>query len=100
LIGGALGVAGAAWAVAGIVPLAPSGFPRLDAVGVNVPVLAFTIAMLSVTGLVAGLVPAAQAWQSDLAVATREQPLDRGGGRPRRRRTCWWSGQIALSVPH
>ena len=100
LIGGALGVAGAAWAVAAFVPVAPAGIPRLDGIGVNLPVLAFTTAMLTVTGLVAGLVPAAQAWQSDLAAATRESSRSTAGGRGQSAaRDLLVVGQIALSVP-
>jgi putative ABC transport system permease protein len=53
LIGGSLGVIGAAWGVDGLVALAPSDLPRLDSVGINVPVLAF--ACLLSTGVAAGL---------------------------------------------
>jgi putative ABC transport system permease protein len=100
LIGGVLGVAGAGGAVAAFIPAAPPGIPRLDTIGVNVPVLAFTIAMLTVTGLVAGLVPAAQAWQSEVAAATRENSRSTAGGRAQSvARDLLVIGQIALSVP-
>ncbi|PYQ01145.1 MAG: ABC transporter permease [Acidobacteria bacterium] len=99
-IGGVLGVAGAAWAMAAFVPLAPSTVPRLDGIGLNVPVLAFALAMLAITGVIAGLVPAAQAWQSDLAGATRENSRSATGGRRQSAaRDALVVGQIALAVP-
>jgi putative ABC transport system permease protein len=53
LIGGSLGVMGAVWGVDGLVELAPSDLPRLDSIGINVPVLAF--ACLVSTGVAVGL---------------------------------------------
>jgi putative ABC transport system permease protein len=67
------GVAGLALAVAGtqaLVALRPAGIPRLDAIGVDRAVLAFTVAATLVTGLFFGLVPA---WQ----IARRGSLADR-----------------------
>ena len=57
------GLAGLALAVAGtraLIALRPAGIPRLDAIGVDGSVLAFTLAATLFTGLIFGLVPA---WQ-------------------------------------
>ena len=53
LLGGALGVLGAYWGVAGLVALAPANLPRLESVSISVPVLAF--ALLLSTAVAAGL---------------------------------------------
>jgi putative ABC transport system permease protein len=53
LVGGALGVIGAFWGVAGLVTLAPANLPRLDSIAINGPVLAF--AFLLSTAVAAGL---------------------------------------------
>jgi len=63
LLAGVGAVAGLALAVGGtraLVALRPAGIPRLDAIGVDGTVLAFTAAAALVTGLLFGLVPA---WQ-------------------------------------
>jgi putative ABC transport system permease protein len=100
LVGGVLGVAGAAWAVAVFIPVAPSALPRLDGIGLNGPVLAFATAMLLATGVIAGLVPAAQAWQSDLAAAAKENGRSTTGGRRQSAaRNLFVVAQIALAVP-
>jgi putative ABC transport system permease protein len=57
------GIAGLAFAVGGtraLVALRPAGIPRLDAIGLDGTVLAFTAAATLVTGVLFGLVPA---WQ-------------------------------------
>jgi len=99
-LGGVLGVAAAAWAVAVVVPAAAPGLPRLDGIGLNGPVLAFSIGMLAATGVIAGLVPAAQAWRSDLAAAARENSRSTAGGRrASTARHAVVVGQIALALP-
>jgi hypothetical protein len=66
----------------------------------NAPVLAFSIVMLAVTGLIAGLVPAAQAWRSDLAAAATENSRSTAGGRrASTARRALVVGQIALALP-
>jgi putative ABC transport system permease protein len=100
LVGGVLGVAAAAWGVAAFVPLAPTTLPRVESVGVNGPVLAFSIAMLVATGLVAGLLPAMQAWRSELTNATREDSRSSlGGPRQSRTRNILVVAQMAILVP-
>lgn len=99
LLGGVLGVVGARWAVAAFRPVAPPGLPRVSAIGLNGPVLAFSVAVLALTGVIAGLLPAAQAWQSDLA-ATREGNRSVAGGRRQSiARSVLVMGQVALAVP-
>src|SRR5204863_3663208 len=79
--GGALGVMLAGWGVRAFVPIAPPGLPRVESIAISVPVLAFSLGVLALTALVAGLLPAAQAWTSDSTAATREDSRSLAGGR-------------------
>jgi putative ABC transport system permease protein len=72
LIGGALGVALAAWGVDALVALAPKSIPRLDEVGLNRSVLAFAVAVSAFAGVLAGMWPALQASQPDLTEALKD----------------------------
>ncbi len=100
LVGGLLGAVTAAWGVAAFVPLAPATLPRVESIGINGPVLAFSVAMLVATGIVAGLVPAIQAWRSELTNATREDSRSTVGNlRQSTARNILIVAQIALVLP-
>jgi putative ABC transport system permease protein len=83
LAAAAVGVLSSYWAVAGIVALAPSDVPRIDEVGLNVPVLAFAIVIAGATALACGLAPAVQFWRGDLESSLRAAGRSAGaaGGR-------------------
>jgi putative ABC transport system permease protein len=72
LLGGAAGAALAVWATRGLVALAPARTPRLQEVGVDGPVLLFTLAVSLITGLLFGLAPALKASRPDLASVLKE----------------------------
>jgi putative ABC transport system permease protein len=98
-IGGALGLAAAEWAVRIFVLMAP-GFPRADGIAVSMPVVAFSLALLVMSGLAASFGPAVHAWRSDFTAAVKD------GGRGltvgRRRAFAQRAGvaaQIALALP-
>jgi putative ABC transport system permease protein len=98
--GGALGVGLAALAVAWFVPLAPPALPRVESIEVNGVVLGVSILVLTVTGLIAALLPASQAWRSDLAAATGEANRAMTGSvRQARARNVLVVSQIALALP-
>ncbi|MFP5284447.1 MAG: ABC transporter permease, partial [Thermoanaerobaculia bacterium] len=61
VLGGAAGVVLAVWATRALVALAPERTPRLQEVGVDGPVLLFTLAVSLITGLRFGLAPALKA---------------------------------------
>ena len=65
LLGGSLGVVVAWWLVRAFVIAAPAGLPRIEALTLSAPVVAFSIAVLVLTGIVASILPAIQAWRSD-----------------------------------
>jgi putative ABC transport system permease protein len=77
-IGGALGLLVAYLGTAALVAARPADIPRLDDVGLNGPVVLFTLAISLLTGLVFGLAPALQATGRALTDALRQGA--RGGG--------------------
>ena len=76
LMGGTLGVVGALWGVRGIVALAPSNLPRLDAISINTPVLIFTFFLSTAVAAGLGAFTAIRATAGDL----RESLGDGGRG--------------------
>ena len=99
-IGGALGVGLAAFAVAAFIPLAPPTLPRVENIQVSTEVLIASVAILSLTGFVAALLPAVQAWRADLTSATREDTRSTiGSVRQSRARSVLVVAQIALALP-
>ena len=65
-LGGALGLLFAAWAIDGLLALAPDVLPRASNVGLDGGVLAFTVGVTLATGVAFGLVPALSASRPDL----------------------------------
>jgi putative ABC transport system permease protein len=68
-IGGAVGIAMAAWLIGRLVALAPGDLPRTAATSVEPRVLAFAVGLSVLTGLVFGLFPALGASSTRLAGA-------------------------------
>jgi putative ABC transport system permease protein len=66
LAGGALGVLGAFWGVAGLVGLAPQNLPRLDSVSISIPVLVFAFLLSTAVAAGLGAFTAARATSGDL----------------------------------
>jgi putative ABC transport system permease protein len=75
--GGALGVLAAAWTIDAVVPLLPADLPRVENVGLHLPVLLVSAATLGVIALLAGVWPALEAARGGLAASVAE--LSRGG---------------------
>src|SRR5215212_79648 len=72
LAGGGLGLVLAAWGVEVLVALAPGNIPRLEEVGLDARVLAFTFGVSALTGVVFGLLPALSASKTDVSVSLKE----------------------------
>jgi len=99
-IGGAVGVAIAAYAIAAFIPLIPPSLPRVENIRISVEVLLASIAVLAVTGVIASVLPAAHAWSADLTGATREETRSMTGSvRQSRARSILVVVQIALALP-
>jgi putative ABC transport system permease protein len=59
-IGGLAGIALSIAGVQALIAIAPEGTPRLDEVGLNIPVLTFAAVLIVITGVLFGLTPALQ----------------------------------------
>ena len=98
VLGGALGIALAAWAMGPLVALAPSEIPRLGDTRIDPLVLFFTLTACLLTGTLFGLAPALQAARPDPQSALRETGTGATSGRNRQslRRTLFVS-EVALA---
>jgi putative ABC transport system permease protein len=72
LMGGTLGVLMTVWTVDALVKLSPMNIQRLGHIDTNATVLAFTIAISVLTGILFGLVPAIQASNPNLQEALKD----------------------------
>ena len=100
--GGWLGL-GAAYAILGVLPsFAPAGIPGLDDAGIDVTVLAFSLAASVGAGVLFGTVPALQASRVDLVRALNEGAPQMGGGfrfrRGNRTRSVLVVAEVALAL--
>ena len=86
MVGAALGLLFAVWGVELLTRLEPEGIPRLENVAVDGAVIAFTIVVAIVTGVLFGLVPAFSATRglnATLKEGGRGAVTSRGGARVR-----------------
>jgi putative ABC transport system permease protein len=96
-IGGAAGIALAYGLTRGLVALDPLKIPRVQDIALDGRVLAFTVGLSLITGILFGLVPAIQASRGDL------QPVLKEGGRDSHVGSGWLRrvlvvGEVAASV--
>ena len=99
IVGGTLGVLVAWWGTKALIALSPPALIDLRSVGVSVPVLAFTLCLSLITGIVFGLVPALQATRFDLHDSLKEGGKNIGGGAGGHRvRNLFVVTQVALAL--
>jgi putative ABC transport system permease protein len=72
LAGGSLGILLSIVGTKLLVSIAPAGLPRINEVGIDLPVLGFTLAISLVTGVIFGLAPALQVSKPDLNNTLKE----------------------------
>ena len=97
--GGALGVLVAWWGTKALVALSPPALIDLKSVGVSVPVLAFTLGLSLLTGIVFGLVPSLEATRFDLQDSLKEGGKNVGGTSGSHRvRSLFVVTQVALAL--
>ncbi len=71
LAGGGAGLLIAAWSLYVVRTMNPGNIPRLDVIGIDAPVLAFTFGISVVTGIAFGLAPALRSVKLDLSSALK-----------------------------
>ena len=99
LAAGALGAVLAAWGLAGLLSLAPTGMLHAAQIHLDVRALGFTFGVSLVTGLLFGLVPALQSSRADLNEPLKEAAgRTASSGRSRRLRDVLVAGEVALSL--
>jgi putative ABC transport system permease protein len=97
--GGALGVLFAFGAIRAIVALMPEFYvPNESRVTINLPVLAFSLAVSVLTGIVAGLVPAMQASRADTSQVLGASRSTGAGRHGARTRSALVVAEVALAV--
>ncbi len=83
LIGGALGLAIAKWAVQGVLAALPGGLPRTENITLNVPVLLFALAASTAVGIVFGVFPALKSSRTDVQAGLKAGGRGSTGGHQR-----------------
>ncbi|HEV3198179.1 MAG TPA: ABC transporter permease [Bryobacteraceae bacterium] len=84
-VGGAIGLAMAAWAVPAMASRLPANFPHIRDVGLDARVLWFTFGISMLTGVVFGLLPAMGSVRRSLSQSLREGSAAAGSGMAHRR---------------
>jgi predicted permease len=92
--GAILGVAASYWLAKLPMQLSPASFPPESVIRINLPILAFSVALALLSGLLFGLVPALRLSRPDLARAlpSRQQGISAAPAKHR------WSALIAAQV--
>lgn len=98
IIGGALGFLLSVWLTELLISLNPPDSPRFGEVNLDYRVLAFTVFISGLTGLVFGLVPALQASKLDVSGSLKQGGRTGEGTRRTSARSLLLIGEVALSL--
>lgn len=98
LVGGGIGLLLAVWLSRAIRVLALGQIPRAESIGVDSPVLAFTLLVSVTTGLIFGLAPALQASRTDLNSTLKDGARGTMGAGDHRLRSALVVSEVALSL--
>jgi putative ABC transport system permease protein len=99
LVGGAIAVLLAIWATNLLIALRPENLPRLQEIGVDGRVLAFTFGISLLTGIVFGLLPAWTASRSAAGEALKEGGRSATAGRARQLlRSAFVVAELAIAL--
>jgi predicted permease len=99
LAGGAFGIALSAWGTHALAALGQGSLPRVEEIGIDWRVMAFTAALSLITGVLFGLLPAMQLSRQDLNPMLRAEGRGSAGSRRRNHaRGALVVAQVALSM--
>ncbi|MCI0486763.1 MAG: ABC transporter permease [Blastocatellia bacterium] len=99
LLGGCLGILLALWGNDMLRALSPADFPRLDEIGVDARLIAFTFLVSLLTSLLFGVVPALQTSKLNLSDSLKESGNTSTDTRSRHRlRGLLVAGEVALAL--
>jgi putative ABC transport system permease protein len=100
VLGGACGLALAWWGIQALVAISPRDLVNLQGVGLNLTVLGWTLAVVVLTGILFGLVPALEATRLDLNDTLKEGGKGASGqsARSRGMRGALVVAEIALAL--
>lgn len=99
LLGGGLGLLLSRWCVEALVALSPANLIGVEQVGVNLPVLAFSLAVSLLTGIVFGLAPALEASRVNLSATLKESSRgNSGSSRGRQVRNALVVAEVGLAL--
>lgn len=96
--GGAIGILLATWATAAASRLSSDTLPRAAGIHINGLVLAFTVAVCVLTGIIFGCAPAFQGASSDVNDALKQSSPASVGARHQRLQNAFVVSQIAMSL--
>jgi predicted permease len=97
IAGGVGGLAVAAWGTRALLAMAPEGIPRLEEVGMSVPVFLFALGVAAIAGVLFGIAPALRAARSPI-VDTLKDGRAGGGTGHRRLQRVLIVAEIALAL--
>jgi putative ABC transport system permease protein len=98
VLGGAAGLLLAWWGLDLLLALSPADIPRLDQVRIDTTVLAFTIGVSMLTGILFGMVPAFQASKPDMNESLKEGGRGATGSRGNRVRSLFVIAEVAICL--
>ena len=90
LAGGTAGLLLARWAIAILVRISPYAIPRLAEAAIDTRVLAFTLGVSLLTGILFGAGPAFSLWRANCMTPSRLGRGVRRAPRASARGECWW----------
>ncbi len=95
--GAAIGVAASLWLAKLPLRLMPDAFPQEAAITINLPILAFSIGLALLTGLLFGLSPALHLARPNVSQVIQNTARNAGGSTRKRTLNILIGGQIALT---
>ena len=99
VLGGLAGLGLAYAAIQALGAVAPDGLPRIEEIGIDLPVLAFTVVISLLAGLLFGVIPVLKFARPQLAGALKEGGRASSAGKARHRaRNTLVVAEIALAV--